>query len=86
MKYYNGTYPARGTIAWMILNLIKFSHNRGAQKHEIMSLIFAVMGRGHYDITDDRGKFSSYFTLSGGQYGVVPRFCKKVGRRWVYNS
>lgn len=79
------SYPKKGTIAWMILNIIKHSRSRGIQKCDIMSTIFLVMGKKDYSITKDRGKFSSYFTKNTYQYGVVPMFCTKVGTRWIYN-
>ena len=85
-KFMTATYPSKKTIGRMILNLIKFSRSRGAQRWEIMTVIFAVIGRGHYDHIRDRGKYSSYFSVGNNQYGVVPRFCKKVGRKWYYNS
>lgn len=74
------TYPKKKTNARMILNIIAGS--RGVTKSEIMKILFLVIGRKEYRITEDRGKYSSYFTTSHREYGVVPRFCTKVGRRW----
>jgi hypothetical protein len=85
MKYKN-SYPRKMSIAWMILNIIRASGTRGIMKHEIMSILFLVLGRGSYDIIKDRGYFSSYFTRSCKQYGVVPRHCYKVGRRWFIRT
>jgi len=76
------SYPRNRTNARMILNIIAGSKGRGATKSEIMKIIFLVTGRKEYRITEDRGKYSSYFATSKFQYGVVPRFCTKVGRRW----
>jgi len=77
------TYPKKGSIARMILNLIKYSRSRGACRWEIMSIIFAVTGRGHYDKIKHRGLYSSYFSVGVGQYGVVPKFCCKINGKWV---
>ena len=76
------SYPKKKTTARMILNIIAGSKGRGATKSEIMKIIFLVLGRHEYRITEDRGKYSSYFTASKFEYGVVPRFCTKVGNRW----
>lgn len=74
------SYPKKGTNARMILNIIAGS--RGVTKSEIMKILFLVIGRKEYCITEDRGKYSSYFSSYPGEYGVVPRFCTKIGKRW----
>lgn len=79
-------YPRRGTKAWMMLNIIKHSGNKGLMRHEIMREIFMIMGRGEYSIIRHRGHSSSYFTTKNGQYGVIPKFCHKIGRRWIIND
>lgn len=77
-------YPKNGTIARMILNIIKSYGSRGCMKHEIMNHLFRILYGREYKITEDRGLFSSYFTKINFYYGIVPKFCKKIRRRWVY--
>ena len=77
-------YPKNGTHARMILNIIKSYGSRGCMKHEILNHLFRILYGKEYKITEDRGLFSSYFTRSLFQYGIVPKFCKKSGRHWIY--
>lgn len=77
-------YPENGTIARMILNIIKSYGARGCMKHEIMEHLFRVLYGREYSITKNRGWCSSYFTRKCGQYGIVPKFCFKYKRRWIH--